>query len=184
MNFSNDNIKELVESFIPFIRRLIRKETSDCVRINVAQIISIESDGKCKVRFSGSPDDGSKDIDIQNKYGIGVSVGDYVNVQYWNNSTDSYIASTYSGSSQIAPSKGNNILLPSTAWNGGTSCTVDVSNMNISPVSTIFITPTNASYEDWCDNEVRCTESGSGTLSFTCSSTPPDITYNIVVWNA
>ena len=111
MNFTNDNIKELVESFIPFLQRIIKKETSDCVRINVAKIISSSGNNKYVVRFSGSPDDGSNDIAVENKYGIAVSVGDFVNVQYWNNSADAYIVSKYSGSSNIAPIKKNNISL-------------------------------------------------------------------------
>lgn len=90
MTFSNDNIKSLVESIIPFIRRITRLELNDCVKSVDALIVASKNNGIYTVRLSTAIDD-SGDFDVINKYGLDVEVGKYVQLYYTGDVINSYI---------------------------------------------------------------------------------------------
>lgn len=60
------------------------------------------------------------------------------------------------------------------------SATISVPGVTSS--NTVIVSPAPSSLSDWTDNEVKCTGQGSGTLTFTCATTPNSaISVNVVV---
>lgn len=92
MNFTNDNIKELVQSIIPFIGKIAKKQTSDCLKVQKAIIVSSTPNNHCIVRLPNAEDD-SGDFDVLNKYRFDVKAGDYVDLYYYDTLTNAYIGS-------------------------------------------------------------------------------------------
>lgn len=65
-------------------------------------------------------------------------------------------------------------------WNATTTCTKSVTGVTSS--NGVIVTPAPASISTWTSNGVYCSAQGSGTLTFTCSTTPSsDITVNIMI---
>lgn len=65
-------------------------------------------------------------------------------------------------------------------WNATTTCTKSVTGVTSS--NSVIVTPAPASISTWTSNGVYCSAQGSGTLTFTCSTTPSaDITVNIMI---
>ena len=65
-------------------------------------------------------------------------------------------------------------------WNATTTCTKTVTGVTAS--NDVIVTPAPASISDWQDSGVYCSAQGSGTLTFTCSSTPTaSITVNVLI---
>ena len=65
-------------------------------------------------------------------------------------------------------------------WNATTTCTKSVTGVTSS--NGVIVTPAPASISTWASNGVYCSAQGSGTLTFTCTSTPSaDITVNIMI---
>lgn len=65
-------------------------------------------------------------------------------------------------------------------WNATTTCTKSVTGVTSS--NGVIVTPAPASISTWASNGVYCSAQGSGTLTFTCSTTPSaDITVNIMI---
>ena len=67
-----------------------------------------------------------------------------------------------------------------TAW--WSSSTQAVSVTGVTASNTVIVSPAPSSISDYTDNWVYCSAQGSGTLTFTCDSTPSnDITVNVVI---
>ena len=65
-------------------------------------------------------------------------------------------------------------------WSATTTCTKSVSGVTAS--NNVVVTPDPASISDWQSAGVYCSAQGSGTLTFTCSSTPSaSLTVNVLV---
>lgn len=77
---------------------------------------------------------------------------------------------------------GEEIVLLSTDWDSNNTIEVDCSN--ITPDSTIILSPTPESVEDYIDSKIYCTNQGQGTLMFRCTTTPNDDIYvNTLIFN-
>lgn len=69
-----------------------------------------------------------------------------------------------------------------TAW--WSSSTQTVSATWVTASNTVIVSPAPSSISDYTDNWVYCSAQGSGTLTFTCDSTPSNsITVNVVIMN-
>ena len=67
-------------------------------------------------------------------------------------------------------------------WNATTTCTKSVTGVTSS--NNVIVTPAPASINTWNSNGVYCSAQGSGTLTFTASSTPSaDMTVNVMIIN-
>ena len=67
-------------------------------------------------------------------------------------------------------------------WSATTTCTKSVSGVTAS--NNIIVTPAPTSISDWQSSGVYCSAQGSGTLTFTCSTTPTaSITVNVLIIN-
>ena len=67
-------------------------------------------------------------------------------------------------------------------WSATTTCTKSVSGVTAS--NNVVVTPAPASIADWQSAGVYCSAQGSGTLTFTCSSTPSaSLTVNVLILN-
>lgn len=65
-------------------------------------------------------------------------------------------------------------------WNATTSCSKSVTGVTAS--NKIIVSPAPASIANWQSSGVYCSAQGSGTLTFTCSSTPStSLTVNVLV---
>ena len=65
-------------------------------------------------------------------------------------------------------------------WNATTTCTKSVTGVTSS--NNVIVTPAPASINTWNSNGVYCSAQGSGTLTFTASSTPSaDMTVNVMI---
>ena len=65
-------------------------------------------------------------------------------------------------------------------WSSTTTCTKSVSGVTAS--NNVIVTPAPASIADWQSSGVYCSAQGSGTLTFTCSSTPTaSIDVNVLI---
>lgn len=102
-----------------------------------------------------------------------------------------YSASAASGisSSDISNWNGKQSAIASTTvtisvanWNATTTCTKSVSGVTAS--NSVIVTPAPASITDWQSSGVYCSAQASGTLTFTCSTTPTaSITVNVLIIN-
>jgi len=60
-----------------------------------------------------------------------------------------------------------------------------VSATSVTTSNIVLVAPAVASQEDYVSGGVKCTEQGSGTLTFTCTTTPTsDIDVNVVTMEA
>ena len=67
-------------------------------------------------------------------------------------------------------------------WNATTTCTKSVTGVTSS--NNVIVTPVPASINTWNSNGVYCSAQGSGTLTFTASTTPSaDMTVNVMIIN-
>ena len=67
-------------------------------------------------------------------------------------------------------------------WNATTTCTKSVTGVTSS--NNVIVTPAPASINTWNSNDVSCSAQGSGTLTFTASTTPSaDMTVNVMIIN-
>lgn len=65
-------------------------------------------------------------------------------------------------------------------WNATTTCTKSVTGVTSS--NNVIVTPAPASINTWNSNGVYCSAQGSGTLTFTASTTPSaDMTVNVMI---
>lgn len=96
MTFSNNNIKSLVETLIPFIQRIARTQTNGCLKVQKALVVSKNDDGFYTVRIPGSVDS-SNDFEVVNKYSLDVKVGKYVDLYYSGELINAYIGNIHNG---------------------------------------------------------------------------------------
>ena len=69
-----------------------------------------------------------------------------------------------------------------TAW--WSSSTQTVSATGVTASNTVIVSPNPSDYSDYTDAEIYCSAQGSGTLTFTCGTTPSnDIDVNVVILN-
>ena len=74
------------------------------------------------------------------------------------------------------------VTIAAADWSATTTCTKSVSGVTAS--NNVVVTTAPASIADWQSAGVYCSAQGSGTLTFTCSSTPSaSITVNVLVIN-
>lgn len=67
-------------------------------------------------------------------------------------------------------------------WNATTTCTKSVTGVTSS--NNVIVTPAPASINTWNSNDVSCAAQGSGTLTFTASTTPSaDMIVNVMIIN-
>lgn len=90
MTFTSQDVKDLVESLIPLIRKIANEETKSCIKPMLAQVISADTSPPT-VRILSGADDGSDDITAENKYGFSLYAGQYVWLFYWDNLTNAFI---------------------------------------------------------------------------------------------
>lgn len=73
------------------------------------------------------------------------------------------------------------VLLPASGW-ADNAQTVTVEGVTAGNIILVGYNPEN--YEAYSDAGIRCTEQGSGTLTFVCESTPDvDVSANVVILN-
>lgn len=96
MTFSNNNIKSFVETLIPFIQRIAKTATNDCLKVQKALVVSKNDDGFYTVRIPGSVDS-SNDFEVVNKYSLDVKVGKYVDLYYSGELINAYIGNIHNG---------------------------------------------------------------------------------------
>ena len=72
------------------------------------------------------------------------------------------------------------VTIAAADWSATTTCTKSVSGVTAS--NNVVVTPAPASIADWQSAGVYCSAQASGTLTFTCSSTPSaSLTVNVLV---
>lgn len=74
------------------------------------------------------------------------------------------------------------VTIATSAWSNNSAV---VSVKGVTSSNNIFVTPSASSYIAYANAQVRCTAQGSGTLTFTCETTPTTaITVNILIFNS
>lgn len=61
------------------------------------------------------------------------------------------------------------VTIPVSSWSNRTAT---VSATGVTSSNTVIISPAPSSISDWVDFDIKCTAQGSGTLTFTCTTTP------------
>lgn len=98
------------------IRKIIKEETSNNMKIGTAEVISINGN-LATIRTPYSPEDGSGDFEVPMVTRQEISVGDIVNIGYWCNLSTGILLSKTGQSGAIGPGPGGSGV---TSFNGRT----------------------------------------------------------------
>lgn len=83
---------------------------------------------------------------------------------------------------EIATKTSTTVTISVANWSASTTCAKSVTGVTAS--NNVIVTPAPASIADWQSSGVYCSAQGSGTLTFTCKSTPTaSIDVNVLVIN-
>lgn len=112
----------------------------------------------------------------------------------WNNKQDALVSGTniktvnnesLLGSGNIAVQTAitsQTVSISVANWNATTTCTKSVTGVTSS--NNVIVAPAPSSMSDWASSGVYCSAQGSGTLTFTASTTPSaDMTVNVMIIN-
>ena len=98
--------------------------------------------------------------------------------------TDDVLTKTANGYEWAAPSGWSttiSVTLTSAWWS---SSTQTVTATGVTASNTVIVSPNPSDYSDYTDAEIYCSAQWSGTLTFTCGTTPSnDIDVNVVILN-
>ena len=139
---------------------------------NTGTITSVKMNGST-VSSSGEADLGTVITDISGKQDTLVSGTNIKTI----NSTSLLGSGDIAVQSEIASTT---VTISVANWNATTSCSKSVTGVTAS--NNVIVSPAPASIEAWQSSGVYCSAQGSGTLTFTCSSTPSaSLTVNVLV---
>lgn len=98
--------------------------------------------------------------------------------------TDDVLTKTANGYEWAAPSGWSSTITVTLASASWSSQSITVSATGVTASNTVIVSPNPSDYSDYTDAEIYCSAQGSGTLTFTCGTTPSnDIDVNVVILN-
>lgn len=114
-----------------------------------------------------------------------------VDISNWNGKQDTLVSGTniktvqgssILGSGNVSVHSAVAVTISVANWNATTTCTKSVTGVTAS--NNIVVSPDPTSMDDYIDAGIVCTAQASGTLTFTCNTTPSSsIVVNVLIYN-
>lgn len=93
MDYTDNSIRRFWNALLPNLKKLIRKETDNCIRRIPAEVVGVEDDPKyATVRLCSSPSDSSQNMRLMNCTGKALKLGDAVWLEYMYSMDTAFIA--------------------------------------------------------------------------------------------